>query len=395
MRTTTLFFKRILPALALVTLLPATSWADEVTCMQDSDCPEGYECSHPPCASTCLEGETCENQCPEEGICAEKGLGSTCETDADCPSGFSCQEAGATDCAVLCPPGETCPEPDCDSEVISACLPAECVTDADCPPELTCMTVGYSTCTNTAETPPCPPGETCTDGGVEGGSGGDGETCTDETVSFCVPPYVAPCTTDTDCGPGFTCIPATSCVCSGSGSVTPLPDDPDGTETHPDEGDEPDGTGGSPDDDCQCEETGEMMCQAEVIACASDAECPTDWTCDSITAGVCTYDVETGVEECQYEETASVCLPPYYDDWRGGSSIGGATAEQSYYDALDRATGGSEAHVNTNPPTVPPAGGGSGTDGTCRMVDDRSGAATWLLSLLLVAGFVAARRRFW
>ncbi|HET7541182.1 MAG TPA: hypothetical protein VFK05_14995 [Polyangiaceae bacterium] len=135
---------------------------------------------------------------------------SSCNADSDCVKGWTCQVSGGTGCASpACAPGEKCdPGPsDCVTEVFKSCQPGACQADSDCASGMVCYSHTETNCPPIA----CAPGQTCPQ-----------PACPSQVVSACVPRYLLPCTTANDCGAGFQCESAgQSCACSGSGTADP------------------------------------------------------------------------------------------------------------------------------------------------------------------------------
>ena len=228
-----------------------------------------------------------------------------CEDDGDCSAGFRCEEVGVMGCdSPACPPGEECPDVfPCEEEPFRMCVPGPCDSDSDCAPGLLCLAVVYDDC---GSIPPCDPDE----GPCELLPG----DCTEETLGYCLPPYLTPCERDADCGPGFTCEQSEICRCSGSGP------------------------GDDPEPDCTCE-PGERFCQVVPIACEDDAACPDEWSCEMVGgSGTCWFDPESGEGGCEEEpDGEQLCVPPYFLEVDGGGAGGGGP--------LDAATGGAESRV--------------------------------------------------
>jgi MYXO-CTERM domain-containing protein len=311
-------FRHLSALLAFLGSAALSSFAMAQECTTDADCGEGEYCSPTPCpAIDCDPSDPSCPECPETGICTAGFDGTTeCTTDADCGAGFVCESVGGTDCAVpTCPEGTECPEVDCTSEEIFACVPdrSACTSDADCAEGLQCETYTYEQCSGGGSVPPCAPGEDCPQPEpVE-------PECETITESYCLPPYLGACTADADCGPGFTCEEYENCGCSSSGSsgssggsdggVPPLP--PDGSDVPPSEG--------TPEEDCSCEPSGEFYCELVQVECTTDADCIDGFVCvDSPDAGVPCTITPDGTEECgEPVESPSLCLPESYGDWVG------------------------------------------------------------------------------
>jgi hypothetical protein len=275
-----------------------------------------------------------------------------CETDADCAVGFRCEAVEVGACPEpFCPEGEECPEPDpCEApEPFSACVPGPCDSDADCGAGLLCLEVTSYDCP--ASPPPCDPeDESC-----EPPDSGSGE-CTEETEGYCLPPYLAPCEADADCGPGFECVESEICSCSGS---------------EPGSGEEP---------ECSCE-PGDSYCEIVVVECESAADCLEDWTCEEVGGeGTCSYDPSTGEETCEEVPANQACLPPYFWD------VGWGTASGADESALDSATGGEDSRVTGEIERDEPSSSG------CRAAPGRAGDGLAALALAALA-LLASRRR--
>ena len=349
-----------------------------------------------------------------------------CASDEDCPTGFACEEFAET-CvdAPPCLPGEECPEPEpCGDSVSYECVPAPvaCSDDSDCTDDWECFTFTYEECSGGGSTEPSPvppePGEEPDPGGDDAPDepgddrpdedGPDDEwECETVSESYCAPPYIGECETDSDCGEGFTCVEIEECECggsSGSGSSgssggvpepvpSPEPDDPGSDdEEEPDHGeDDPDGSEDDGDredddwgDDCGCWGSGSYYCEPAEIECESDDECPADWTCESWGVSVSTpcWEDEDGEVICvddPVEESHSRCEPPGWGAW------GGAGGD------FDDARGGvatSAAEESAEDP-LPFAAAPSGGDAGCSTAAGGAGAAS-LFSLFGLLGF---RRR--
>lgn len=354
-----------------------------------------------------------------------------CSDDSDCDDGFVCEVVGAVECTdelpPPCPPGEDCPDP-CEREEVTACVPdlVECATDADCAEGLTCVSFTYDDCDDIAIGTDEPGDREEPGDGSDPQQDGPGDTpdvpeeggCEEVTEAFCAPAWVGACEVDADCGDGFACVEAEVCECSGSGSSgggsagggdvppepgVPTPDPDEGGGSDAGFGDDDDEDGGFEDDedggfdedvDCSCFGTGEFYCEPQEVACANDADCPSEWTCETFSASVaCTFDAETGEEICEEGESESFCAPPSWDVW--GGAVGGG----SYDGALDPGSSddGRDGEVNEE---------GQGGDSTAGGLDDEDGSraptdegcaaaggapsAGWLLPVL---GLLGLRRR--
>jgi len=320
-------FRHLSALLAFLGTAALSSFAMAQECTTDADCGEGEYCSPTPCpAIDCDPDDPSCPECPETGVCMDDlEVARECTTDADCGAGLVCESVGGTDCAVpACPEGMECPEVDCTSEEIFACVPdrSACASDADCAEGLQCETYTYEQCSGGGSVPPCAPGEECPEPEpVE-------TECETITESYCLPPYLGTCTADADCGPGFTCEEYENCGCTSSGdsgssgssdgSTPSLP--PDGSDTPPSEG--------TPEEDCSCEPSGEFYCELVEVECTSDADCIDGFIClDSPNAGVPCSITPDGTEDCgEPVESPSLCVPESYNDWVGAGGGGFPTA---------------------------------------------------------------------
>ena len=118
-----------------------------------------------------------------------------CSVAGDCPNGYACQfgAAGA------------------DGRQQGICVSLPCQSNSDCGPGLTCYQAGVRIGTAAQLVPTtCP--QTAEDGG---------------TCNACVPQWDAPCVTNADCGPGFTCPVDTATVraisCGNDQDASPPP----------------------------------------------------------------------------------------------------------------------------------------------------------------------------
>lgn len=293
-----------------------------------------------------------------------------CENNADCLDGFVCEEFGASTCEVpACPPGEECPDPPpCEPEVIHGCVPGLCVSDADCADGLRCLEVIYEACADVPAPEPCVEGEECPEPIPEE------EPCEVTTEAYCLPPYLAPCTSDDQCGEGFECIAPEMCVCT-DGEPIPEDDPLPGEDPVPPEEDDP---------NCSCEPADERHCVPQEVECGESSDCPTDWTCETIPTPVaCTYDPETDEEICEEApEEEAYCMPPHwemgwgwgYDEASGSDGVSG----------LEAATGANDFRVSEpedqNPDDPEESSGGCST-----VPGSPAGASAllWALPLLI------------
>jgi MYXO-CTERM domain-containing protein len=416
---------------------PALALAPYPPCDSETPCADGWTCQQNPCPLiACAESDPdCDTTCPDEGIC-EPNPKPECETDADCGAGLMCEKDEAT--TATCTEGSDCPP----AATFARCIPAPCTKDSDCGDSLVCLSVEMP-CENMATlivgttdgrngkttAPPekncdsntaCPDGWTCLQDPCLGQVGTDdgrdsGVTCPDEgicqqeckseTKQFCAPKWLAPCEVDADCGDGFNCKEAMQCSCKGGGggSVPPTPVDP---PTMPDDGPDGDGDDEKPateteskgddtdgdEEDCDCTPTGEKYCEPKEIKCDSNADCPTDWSCESLssttTSTIC-LEPANGEAECNEDddpviEETKQCLPKDAMKWMNALDGPGGTASELSY---------SQDNVNTEEPQTPePSADSSGGSG-CQTGGNSSGAG--LASVLMLLGLFVMRRRLY
>ncbi|TDP77595.1 MYXO-CTERM sorting domain-containing protein [Bradymonas sediminis] len=312
---------------------------------------------------------------------------SECSVDSDCGENFVCNLSQAP-CASPppCDPGsgEECQDmPACEPETSGRCEPAppeSCETVADCEGGLVCVTYTYETCTGWAE-PACDPsGESC----PEPGPTPDPE-CTTETEGYCLPPYLAPCESASDCGEGFECNAPEICSCSGGG-----PTDPGA----PAEGG--DREGGEqpmpPQEDCACEPGDVKYCELPEQECQTDADCAGELICAELPGGMspapdgtCTStpDGETVCEEFESpepQESVSYCLPADFERWIGSgipghAGYGSAEDDAGAPDGEGHSNGGEGDRdfvaADVDRGDAPQSGGDAGQD-----MDDGCGCAS-------------------
>lgn len=240
----------------------------------------------------------------------------TCEQDADCPKGFHC-DAYMVDgpCSVApCQQGESCDAgPECTSEVRHECRPSACETDADCATDMICFEQTSRACSGGAETgdAECKPGETCTTPEqVE-------PDCTEQTVRQCTPRYLLPCEQDTDCGDGFACKAFEECSCSGAAGDPNRQSTSDagfavggsdaGSAFVPVPANDAGRDGGTFSDagttsDCECHMSDAKRCELTQVQCDSDADCPSNFVCNTYSWGTASCAVSK-------DSDAAVCEP--------------------------------------------------------------------------------------
>jgi hypothetical protein len=327
-----------------------------------------------------------------------------CSEDSDCTKGFSCQAIGATACAgVACPleTGETdaqaCPPtPVCDPQVIKGCMPGPCSMNSDCATGMVCYANSYTNCPAPEPLPSCPPNADCAEPAFDGGM------CTTTTVKSCVPQYDLPCTIDSDCGDGFTCVPDTTTACSGGGSagsggVGGLPASPPSSPPVEllDAGTVGVGAidGSSPPPSCTTTTGPGSSCQAKTIPCASVTDCPPTWTCVAQAqpvSNVCVGPVslDGGAVSCGAPDpgpTQMLCQPPYTD--LGPASAGGTLSGTGSAPLPATASNGATANGGTGGSSVAPAG----ESGGCQV--GTPGSSSRGIPLVALLGLAAMFRR--
>jgi len=287
--------------------------------------------------------------------------------DQTCPKNWECRSETATP-DIACAPGADCalPEP----STLEYCAPLPCSSDADCASDMVCYSETHTECD---DPPPCAKDADCvqhTD-----------VPCTSVTQSACVPRYVPPCGTDSDCGVGFTCEAQQDCSCGGStgsaggptpsggsgsssgsagssgsapapadaGSADPVPPQ-DGGAAPPDMKMAPDaGTPSTePPPECVCTSSKTKTCRLVEVGCNAASDCPAGFTCEDNPSGSC-WASSDGSSGCDVPDPAKICAPPYTD------LIGGVGRAQD---------SGGELGVPTGAPEPPKSGSGDGNSST-------------------------------
>ena len=223
-----------------------------------------------------------------------------CKVDADCPRGFACELYDVTTPPSACTKDAPCPVDQAASTaptVAGSCRPATCQTDTDCGTDMVCHSETYQECS----------------GGSAGGCAPDTKcdpappiesVCTQKTVSTCAYRWQLPCSVDTDCGAGFTCLASVKTTCptrsggsssgsgGGSGTTTSVTGGTGSTGTatgsSPTSGTAT-GTSGAtetipPDSVAECTTSTSFpgYCQPTAATCTTDTDCPAAWTCQSV-----------------------------------------------------------------------------------------------------------------
>lgn len=303
-------------------------------------------------------------------------LSNSCSKDSDCVKGWSCQVSASTDCASpACPPGEKCDEPiDCVTEDFKSCQPGPCSADADCADGMVCYTHTETNCPPVA----CAPGEDCPT-----------PRCDPKTETACVPRYLLPCTTASDCGAGFRCeASGEQCTCSGSsgsgsGSGNGGGDEPGANDTPVPAPEAP---------DCTCEPSKELRCQATPVDCTADKDCSNGWTCEVThsSSDCATPAPDPGqagaapAPECTPSEPTKACMPPYYSLV---GNVAGVDRDSSGAPTLGGSDNGAEA------PNAESGTDGVSSSGGCSVAHGgRSGSTLALLGALGLFGILRRRR---
>jgi len=290
---------------------------------------------------------SCTVAVPLLGMFASRAAAQDCTADSDCAKSYTCEVVATSGCGYACPEGaDPCePPPDfmCDTMEYKACQPGPCTSDADCEDGMVCWEQDSYDCPPATQAD-CPPGSDCpTPKPVD---------CTPTKLSTCVPKYVPPCTEDADCGDGFKCVEQQSVSCSG-GSATPAmgggssPSDPAAAGAPAPEP--------TPPVEPQCTSTpsGAFYCEAQQVACETDSDCATGWSCgDNPSRPVCSgtstepapapgAPQDAGVDavpppapapeplppDCGVDTSvpARVCIPPFSDIGYYGGSLAQAS----------------------------------------------------------------------
>lgn len=285
---------------------------------------------------------------------------SECETDADCGAHEVCETYTFEACPA-CEPGVECGP--CAVDSGSHCTvgpPTSCSSDADCEDGTLCVRFSFESCSAPGWSGPCDDnGEPCEVPPT------DEVTCEVEEQNLCVPPFLAPCAVDADCGEGFTCEDLEVCSCSSS--PRPPGEDDDG-----DFAPEP----------CECEPTGDTYCALIHTFCETDADCPSGMECLVGETPAIACEPADSCEQLPGE--APFCAPRNY----GGG----------YSDAVGEASGRDDANVTGASregffePDSFGGGGGKTEGGGCSTANANAGNAS-LLGLLLGGMMIGRRRR--
>jgi hypothetical protein len=312
-----------------------------------------------------------------------------CGTGPACGVGFECTVVGQSGCASAapCAPGSSCPEPEpCATTQQLGCTPAHCTFDAECAAGMVCHawveSCAVTDCACAPNTPDCGCGVAA---------------CDPQTVSMCTPRYLLPCKAASDCGDGFTCEEQMSgCSSAGTNGSMPTPGGADAA---------PAPAGGAagfpapiPAPDCSPQPTGVFQCVAKDVTCATAAQCPAGWTCESDVVSTapagsaCAPGSECANEPALPTPTPSrSCRPPYYGV---DSSSGLERPTTAGSGTGNTGTGGSTAAgIPPQPETTNADDASSNESAACQM--GHAPASSGALSLLALLGalFGLKRRR--
>jgi hypothetical protein len=315
--------------------------------------------------------------------------------ETTCPTGFTCVSRESSACKdeeTAAGSTVTCEAP----TTYYQCEPAPCSVDTDCGEGMVCYSYTSSQCSG-AKSPTCDPAAPDCSTVVTPAE----PTCTTTTEQRCIPRYMLPCSTASDCGPGFTCEETIVGQCSGSGGSTGTAVSSDGVAVNVDgsggaSSTTTEATGGSSTDtatdpsvSCTNEPTGEFACKLQIIACATAADCPSGFTCVENPEGVCTSS-STGEESCTVADPPLVCMPPYAD-------LVGRSASESDSSGQASSTGG-DSVLGTKEDTDDASNNAVPSDTTsvsgsgCNIQRSANGFGANLLPLLLAAALALGLR---
>jgi hypothetical protein len=216
---------------------------------------------------------------------------SSCD-ELTCPKGFACELESAACPDIACVEGPCQP---CAAEAHAVCRSAVCATDGDCGADMLCVESTNSATTGPAE---CAGGD-CAEAPAEDPVTGR------SSEKRCTPRWTLACNADADCGAGFEC---QACSCAGAstpGSSGPGSSSAAAAPSAADAAPAP-----TPPDGCGCGPTTPKTCVARVVACSTDADCVSGWTCRDNPNGAC-WANSNGETGCTPADPAKLCAPPY------------------------------------------------------------------------------------
>ena len=316
-------------------------------------------------------------------LLARDAFAQACTVSTDCPKGFVCTPTGF--------------EPDGATD--STCLSGQCQSDSDCAAGFRCLFAAGSICTIDAD---------------------GGQDCHPNDV--CAPQWDVPCTANSQCGPGFTCLdggplpnPASIAATGGvyecgpgvfdasfPSYVTPTPiscsDIPMPPEPPFCDGGAGDGDALAPCPPHFCDAgticlaiiTYSCSSPASGQSCGSAADCPDTWTC-ACPPATCSDAVVQPPDAGPLVDAgcATVCTPPNADLSPNFASCAGPANGSAALPSSAAPDGGSSANPtsgNGAQPADSVQGGGCRT-APGRACDDAAGL------LVLAVIFAAARGR--
>ncbi len=321
--------------------------------------------------------------------------------DTTCPTGFVCEAYDSADCAdVATIEGQTA---SCNATTTYyQCAPAPCSADADCGVGMVCFSSTREECSGGTTAPACAANALdCTATAPDVTT----ESCTTTNLQQCIPRYLLPCTTATDCGPGFICEETIEMACAGSGGSTGVAEPTTGASTV-DSGaggaasttaTSVDGNGTSSSStadttttvECTGTLTGQFACKLQLIACTTAAGCPAGFTCLENPSGSCSSS-STGESSCTVADPPMLCMPPYAD------LVSRGVSESVSKDSMMSTTAGSvltpKASPNDAVANASPADAATVTGGGCNVTNPANGLGSNLVPILLAAGLALGLR---
>ena len=301
----------------------------------------------------------------------------SCSVDADCGEGYTCLLPGSSEPSCATPPcsdgaggsggsSSTAAEGYCEK------LPETCSSDADCAAWQTCQAESaVSTCTASSDDP--------------------NPDCTDTTPDPNAPKYCVAksldCETDADCPESFECTTSEMGWCNGSEGSAGGSGGVGGGVT----------TGGAAGSDCGT--TTVKACTPKEVTCAATSDCPSDWTCESITVdcpdtGVGTGGAtssggaSTGTKTSPLCEpgSKSLCIPAGYYAGTDGSLAAGSPESTN-------GSGGKSSGDTNSDSSATGSDSSSSDDSGCSVNPRSSNSGVFALALAALAVVGLRRRR--